>query len=109
MALAADEKSRHQPHAISTRAEPSGNGFRLTGSKSFVLDGHVADRLIVAARTAGDDEDTTGITLFLRVAQTVIKPNKVRYPCERCGLQTHDPDAVHCKACGNLLCIPDEG
>ena len=51
----------------------------------------------------------TGITLFLRVAQTVIKPNKVRYPCERCGLQTHDPDAVHCKACGNLLCIPDEG
>ncbi|WP_199555992.1 acyl-CoA dehydrogenase family protein [Sandaracinobacteroides hominis] len=65
VALAADEKSRHQPHAISTRAEPSGNGFRLTGSKSFVLDGHVADRLIVAARTAGDDEDTTGITLFL--------------------------------------------
>ena len=51
----------------------------------------------------------TGITLFLRVAQTVIKPHKVRHPCERCGLQNHDPDAVHCKACGNLLCIPDEG
>lgn len=50
-----------------------------------------------------------GITLFLRLAQALIKPHKVRYPCDRCGLQTHDPDAVHCKACGQLLCIPDEG
>lgn len=51
----------------------------------------------------------TGITLFLRLAQTIIRPHKVRFPCDRCGLQKHDPDAVHCKACGNLLCIPDEG
>lgn len=50
-----------------------------------------------------------GITLFLRLAQALIKPHKVRFPCDRCGLQTHDPDAVHCKACGQLLCIPDEG
>lgn len=50
-----------------------------------------------------------GITLFLRLAQALIKPHKVRFPCDRCGLQTHDPDAVHCKACGNPLCIPDEG
>lgn len=51
----------------------------------------------------------TGITLFLRLAQTIMRPHKVRYPCESCGLQKHDPDAVHCKACGHLLCIPDEG
>lgn len=51
----------------------------------------------------------TGITLFIRLAQTLIRPHKVRFPCDRCGLQKHDPDAVHCKACGNLLCIPDEG
>lgn len=51
----------------------------------------------------------TGITLFIRLAQTLIRPHKVRHPCDRCGLQNHDPDAVHCKACGNLLCIPDEG
>lgn len=50
-----------------------------------------------------------GITLFLRLAQTLMRPHKVRFPCERCGLQKHDPDAVHCKACGNPLCIPDEG
>lgn len=65
VALAADEKSRHQPDAVSTRAEPSGNGFKLSGAKPFVLDGHVADKLIVAARTSGEDKDVSGITLFL--------------------------------------------
>lgn len=65
VALAADEAPRHQPAHVATRAEPSGNGFRLTGAKPFVLDGHVADRLIVAARTSGADDDAAGITLFL--------------------------------------------
>ncbi len=65
LALAAEEKSRHAPSFIETRAEPSGNGFKLTGRKTFVLDGHVADKLIVAARTAGEASDTTGLTLFL--------------------------------------------
>ena len=51
----------------------------------------------------------TGITLFLRLAQTIMRPHKVRFPCPTCGLQKHDPDAVHCKACGEILCIPDEG
>jgi voltage-gated potassium channel len=51
----------------------------------------------------------TGVTLFVRLGQALLRPHKVRYPCERCGLQVHDPDAVHCKACGNLICIPDEG
>jgi voltage-gated potassium channel len=50
-----------------------------------------------------------GVTLFLRLAQVLFRPNKVRFPCHACGLQRHDPDAVHCKACGTLLNIPDEG
>lgn len=50
-----------------------------------------------------------GVTLFLRLAQTLFRPNKVRFPCPSCGLQRHEPDAVHCKACGVVLCIPDEG
>ncbi len=65
LALASDEAARHAPHLVRTRAEAAGNGFRITGSKSFVLDGHVADRLIVAARTSGEDGDRDGITLFL--------------------------------------------
>jgi voltage-gated potassium channel len=50
-----------------------------------------------------------GVTLFLRLAQVLFRPSKVRYPCHACGLQRHEPDAVHCKACGTLLNIPDEG
>ncbi len=50
----------------------------------------------------------SGITLFVRFAQTLIRPYKVRFTCEACGLMRHDPDAVHCKACGGLLNIPNE-
>ncbi|KQV82699.1 potassium channel family protein [Rhizobium sp. Root1220] len=50
-----------------------------------------------------------GISLFVRLAQTVVRPHKVTFPCHRCGLQRHDADAVHCKACGEILNIPDEG
>ncbi|KQT83156.1 potassium channel family protein [Aurantimonas sp. Leaf443] len=51
----------------------------------------------------------TGISLFVRLAQAVFKPTKVEFPCPACGLRRHDPDAVHCKACGHLLNIPDDG
>lgn len=50
-----------------------------------------------------------GITLFVRLAQSIFRPYKVQFPCPQCGLQRHDPDAVHCKACGHILNIPDEG
>ncbi len=50
----------------------------------------------------------SGITLFVRFAQALIRPYKVSFTCEACGLTRHDPDAVHCKACGNLLNIPNE-
>lgn len=50
-----------------------------------------------------------GITLFVRLAQSLFRPRKVTYPCPQCGLQRHEPDAVHCKACGQVLNIPDEG
>ena len=50
----------------------------------------------------------SGITLFIRLAQAIFRPNKVRFPCKICGLQRHDPDAVHCKACGTTLAIPND-
>ncbi len=49
-----------------------------------------------------------GITLFVRLAQTLIRPYKVRFTCPTCGLMRHDQDAVHCKACGQLLNIPND-
>lgn len=50
-----------------------------------------------------------GVTLFLNLAKALLAPSKVRFPCPICGLQRHDVDAVHCKACGTVLNIPDEG
>jgi voltage-gated potassium channel len=50
-----------------------------------------------------------GVTLFFNLARALISPSKVRYRCPECGLMRHDVDAVHCKACGALLNIPDEG
>ena len=49
-----------------------------------------------------------GVTLFLRLAQAIIRPNKVRFRCPTCGLGQHDYDAVHCKACGELINIPND-
>jgi alkylation response protein AidB-like acyl-CoA dehydrogenase len=62
-ALAIDEAAKHRD-TIGMKAERSGNGFKLTGKKQFVTHGHVADLLIVAARTAGAAHDEHGITLF---------------------------------------------
>ena len=50
-----------------------------------------------------------GVTLFFNLARALLTPHKVRFPCPTCGLQRHDSDAVHCKACGVVLNIPDEG
>jgi voltage-gated potassium channel len=50
-----------------------------------------------------------GISLFVRLAQSIFRPEKVYFPCPECALQRHDPDAVHCKACGHKLMIPDDG
>ncbi len=63
-AVAIDEGAKHRPEKVACKAEKSGNGFRLTGKKDFVLHGASADMLVVAARTSGSDADEDGITLF---------------------------------------------
>jgi len=65
MALALDETAHFSPHRIATRAESSAGGYKINGAKAFVLDGHIADTLIVATRTSGSTHDRQGITLFL--------------------------------------------
>ena len=65
MALAMDEGAHHNPANIEASAAKDGGGYVLNGTKSFVLDGHVAGKLIVAARTSGARGDTSGLTLFI--------------------------------------------
>ncbi|MCC6717881.1 MAG: acyl-CoA dehydrogenase family protein [Acetobacteraceae bacterium] len=64
-ALALEEGAHHAPYRIATTAKKSGGGWVLDGAKQFVLDGHVADTLIVVARTSGGPRERSGITLFL--------------------------------------------
>jgi acyl-CoA dehydrogenase len=65
LALALEEGNRHAPYAIATKAVAAGGGYTISGRKVFVLDGHVADRLIVVGRTSGNSGDRAGLTLFL--------------------------------------------
>ncbi|WP_298848809.1 potassium channel family protein [uncultured Ruegeria sp.] len=50
-----------------------------------------------------------GVALFVRLAQAIFMPQKVRHKCPSCGLYRHDPDAVHCKHCGCTLRIETGG
>ncbi len=65
LALALEEGPHHNPYGSAAKAEKSGEGYSVTGSKKFVLDGHVADKLIVVARTSGNAGDRDGLTLVL--------------------------------------------
>ena len=66
LALALEEGHRHNPYQIATTASPAGSdGYALEGNKTFVLDGHIANKLLVVARTAGETADRDGLSLFL--------------------------------------------
>ena len=64
-ALALEESNRHAPFTINTTAKKVGDDFEISGEKTFVIDGHSSNLLIVAARTDGSVDDSSGITLFL--------------------------------------------
>ncbi|MEH6557970.1 MAG: acyl-CoA dehydrogenase family protein [Oceanicoccus sp.] len=65
LALALEEGAHHSPYGAATRAEKAGSTYKVSGSKTFVIDGNVADKLIVVARTAGNAGDRDGLTLLL--------------------------------------------
>jgi voltage-gated potassium channel len=73
-----------------------------TGFGDITLEGPAGRLLAVGIMVVG-------VSLFLRLLQAIFRPDKVPYECEDCGLLLHDPDAVHCKHCGNILHIRTEG
>jgi len=79
-ALAVDEGAKHRPAKTAMTAVRSGNGFRLNGAKAMVIDGHVSDLLIVAARSSGKPGDAEGLTLFL------VDPKSKRIEVERTAM-----------------------
>lgn len=73
-----------------------------TGFGDIVLEGTLGRMIAVVIMVFG-------VSLFLRLIQVMLRPDKVEYKCPDCGLKRHDRDAVHCKACGRLLNIEDDG
>ncbi len=65
LALAIDESPFHNPTRIQTRAERQGDHYLLSGRKTLVLDGHVADKLLIVARSSGSDDSAEGLSVFL--------------------------------------------
>ena len=60
-----ERRSRYNPCDVQLEAAESQGGFVLRGEKIQVLDGHVADGVIVSARTRGERRDRDGVSLFL--------------------------------------------
>ncbi len=59
-----EESASYNPSEIKMPAVAKGDGYVLSGSKVFVADAHVADYMLVAART-GESSGAGGITLFV--------------------------------------------
>ena len=78
VAVAVDETARHHPERIGLRAYRSGAGFRLDGVKTFVPHGHIADLVIVAARTSGSEMAARGVTLFAIPADSTLHATPAR-------------------------------
>jgi alkylation response protein AidB-like acyl-CoA dehydrogenase len=63
--LAVDEGAHHAPTKVALIAVRDGDGYRLSGAKTFALEGMAADVFVVSARTSGAVSGVEGISLFL--------------------------------------------
>jgi alkylation response protein AidB-like acyl-CoA dehydrogenase len=63
--LAIDEGPHHRPEKVAVTAVKSGGGYKISGTKTFVLEGMAAGLLVVSARTGGEVASPEGISLFL--------------------------------------------
>jgi alkylation response protein AidB-like acyl-CoA dehydrogenase len=89
LALAVDELPIHSPNHIESSATKVDGGYKLNGAKTFVLDGHVADKLIVVVRVVKDGVRSQGLSLFV-----VDK--------KASGLNIQRTSMVDCRNCANL-------
>jgi alkylation response protein AidB-like acyl-CoA dehydrogenase len=74
-----DVDARSEPAWVSTRAQSTATGYRLSGQKAVVLHAAQADVLLVSARTAGSPGEQSGVSLF-RVARDAAGLRLVSYP-----------------------------
>ena len=56
------------PSGVRMTARREGEGWILDGTKSYVVDGHIAHRLLIVCRTAAGDRPADGVTVFIAEA-----------------------------------------
>ena len=74
-----ERQSRYALNDCKTSATSSGDGYTLNGEKVVVFNGENADKLVVLARTSGEQFDAHGLSLFL-VDASAQGVSKVLYP-----------------------------
>jgi alkylation response protein AidB-like acyl-CoA dehydrogenase len=95
-----EENGGNDGQSIAMTAAPSGAAFRLSGAKSFVLDGHTADLIVVVARRAGTRGDE-GLSFFTVAGDTPgLKRRALKTMDETRKLARLDFDNVEAKLLG---------
>jgi len=102
LSIAGEERPRHQPLAIETVARRAGNGYRISGRKTAVIDGNIAERFIVAAR---DAEAPDQLLLLLVDAQSALVTASMGIDSQPlCDVEFRDAPASG----EDLICPPDQ-
>lgn len=102
LAIAGEEKPRHQPLGIETRLRRADNGYRISGRKTAVIDGNIARKFIVAAR---DAEAPGDLRLLLIDASDVAVTSAMGVDSQPlCDVVIGDAPADR----GALLCPPEQ-
>ncbi|QNN66223.1 isovaleryl-CoA dehydrogenase [Sphingomonas rhizophila] len=72
--------------SMKLKAEKSGNGYRLNGTKFWITNGAYADTLVVYAKTgANDDKPSRGITTFL--IEKGMEGFSIGQKIDKCGMR----------------------
>jgi alkylation response protein AidB-like acyl-CoA dehydrogenase len=84
-----EKQARHDLSDIATIAKADGNGFVINGTKTVVIHGAQADKLIVSARSSGAQRDTNGISLFV-------------VPADAAGVSRRDYRTIDCQRAADI-------
>ena len=63
--FALEESNHHDPLKISCKAEKNGETYKISGEKTFVIDGGFSDKIVIACRTSGEEGKKEGLSLFI--------------------------------------------
>ena len=63
--FALEESNHHDPLKTSCKAEKNGKTYKISGEKTFVIDGGFSDKIVIACRTSGEEGSKDGLSLFI--------------------------------------------